>query len=44
MPLFDDRGLPLYPELMAELDAIKRQRIHGLMLVRDWGSRLPWPT
>jgi len=34
----------LYPELMTELDAIKRDRIGGLMLVRDWGDRRPWPT
>ena len=27
-----------------ELDAIKRERIGGLMLVRDWGKRGPWPT
>jgi hypothetical protein len=44
VPLFDDAGLPLYPELMAELDAIKRERIGGLMLCRDWGDRRPWPT
>jgi hypothetical protein len=43
VPLFKD-GLPLYPELMAELDAIKRERIGGLMLCRDWGDRGPWPT
>jgi hypothetical protein len=43
-PLFDDAGLPLYPELMAELDTIKRERIGGLMLCRDWGDRKPWPT
>ena len=43
MPLFDD-GVALYPELMAELDAIKRERIGGLMLCRDWGDRAPWPT
>ena len=29
---------------MAELDAIKRDRIGGLMLARDWGDRRPWPT
>jgi hypothetical protein len=29
---------------MAELDAIKRERIGGLMLRRDWGDRRPWPT
>ena len=44
VPLFDDAGVPLYPELMAELDAIKRERIGGLMLRRDWGDRAPWPT
>lgn len=44
IPLFDDAGNALYPELMAELDEIKRARIGGLMLRRDWGKRLPWPT
>jgi hypothetical protein len=43
MPLFDDTGAPLYPELMAELDAIKRDRIGGLMLCRDKDQR-PWRT
>jgi hypothetical protein len=44
IPLFDDSGAPIYPELMDELDAIKRDRIGGLMLCRDWGNRGPWPT
>lgn len=44
VPLFDEQGVPLFPELMAELDAIKRERIAGLMLCRDWGDRSPWPT
>jgi hypothetical protein len=44
IPLLDDKGAPIYPELQAELDAIKRERIGGLMLVRDWGDRRPWPT
>lgn len=44
IPLFDKNGVPLYPELMAELDAIRRDRIGGLMLTRDWGDRRPWPT
>jgi len=44
IPLFDDAGVPLYPELMAELDGIKHERIGGLMLCRDWGNRGPWPT
>ena len=29
---------------MTELDAIKRERIGGIMLRRDWGDRAPWPT
>jgi hypothetical protein len=29
---------------MAELDAIKKTRIAGLMLRRDWGKQDPWPT
>jgi hypothetical protein len=44
IPLADDAGAPLYPELVAELDALKRERIGGLMLRRDWGDRGPWPT
>jgi hypothetical protein len=43
-PLFDEKGVPLYPDLMAELDAIKRERIGGLLLCRDWGDRRPWAT
>jgi hypothetical protein len=43
-PLFDNDGAALHPELMAELDAIKKKRIGGLMLCRDWGQRGPWPT
>ncbi|MFZ2081659.1 MAG: hypothetical protein WAV38_34420, partial [Xanthobacteraceae bacterium] len=42
VPLFNDQGVPLYPELMIELDALKRERIGGLMLRRDWGDRIPW--
>ena len=39
----------LYPVLQARLDALKAERISGLMLVRDWVDRgakrpLPWPT
>jgi hypothetical protein len=44
VPLFDDAGAALYAELMGELDAIKRDRIGGLMLGRDWGDQRPWPT
>lgn len=51
-PLFDpeaDGNVPLFPELMARLDEIKRGRIGGNMIVRDWKDRaagvpLPWPT
>ncbi len=44
-PLFDpDDGSVLYPELMNELDTIKRERIGGLMIRRDWGDQRPWPT
>jgi len=42
--LFDDDGTALYPELMAELEALKRERIGGLMLRRDWRERATWPT
>jgi hypothetical protein len=45
IPLFDEKTCaPFYPELMAELDAIKKKRIAGLMLRRDWGQHAPWPT
>ena len=42
--LFDENGVPLHPELMSELDAIKRDRIGGLMVTPDRGDRQPWPT
>jgi hypothetical protein len=43
--VFDTAGrLHIDDPLMAELDAIKRDRIGGLMLCRDWGERGPWPT
>jgi hypothetical protein len=44
IPLFDSSGAALYPELIAELEAIKGDRIGGSMLSRDWGNRGPWPT
>jgi hypothetical protein len=45
IPLFDEKtGAPFYPELMAELDVIRRTRIAGLMLRRDWGQHAAWPT
>jgi hypothetical protein len=44
IPLFDDSGAPFFPVLMAELDAVKKKRIGGLMLRRDWGQHAPWPT
>jgi hypothetical protein len=45
IPLVDAKpGAPHFPVLMAELDAIKKTRIAGLMLRRDWGKHDPWPT
>lgn len=49
VPLFDEDGAPLYPELMTRLDEIKKCRIGGLMIVRDWkdedaGVPIPWMT
>jgi hypothetical protein len=48
-PLFDETGKELFPELMAELDAIKEQTVSGLVFRRDHGHRrgrvpLPWIT
>jgi hypothetical protein len=42
-PLLDEKGMPIFPELQAELDAIKRERIAGLMIRRDWNQE-PWPS
>jgi len=38
VPLFDEDGAPLYPELMARLDAVKRSRV-GVLIMRDWKDR-----
>lgn len=48
-PLFDEQGRPLFPELMAELDALKAGIIGGPMFRRDHAHRrsavpLPWIT
>jgi hypothetical protein len=48
-PLFDETGQPLFPELMAELDAIKDKVTSGLAFRRDHEHRksldlLPWIT
>ena len=48
-PLFDETGEPLFPELMAELDAIKEETVSGLIFRRDHRHRrsptpLPWIT
>jgi hypothetical protein len=48
IPLFD-KGAPLFPELMARLDAMKRDRVGGLFFMRDWPDPiakvpLPWAT
>jgi hypothetical protein len=49
IPLFDRSGAALFPELMARMDAMKRNRIGGLMFYRGWSDRaagkpLPWVT
>jgi hypothetical protein len=41
-PLFDKKGKPLYPLLMAELDAMKVLRPTGGLMLRRDGSALPW--
>ena len=41
-PLFNAKGKPLYPALMAELDAIKALRPTGGLMLRRDGSSLPW--
>ena len=48
-PLFDENGEALFPELMAELDEIKKTIVSGLVFRRDHGHRktripLPWIT
>ena len=48
IPLFD-KGVPLFPELMARMDTKKRDRVGGLFFVRDWADPiatvpLPWAT
>lgn len=48
VPLFD-KGSPLFPELMARMDAMKRGRVGGLFFMRDWPDAiakvpLPWAT
>jgi hypothetical protein len=41
-PLFNAKGKPLYPLLMAELDAIKELRPTGGLMLRRDGSSQPW--
>jgi hypothetical protein len=48
-PLFDEAGEALFPELMAELDEIKKTTVSGLVFRRDHAHRrsrtpLPWIT
>jgi hypothetical protein len=43
-PLFNAKGKPLYPELMAELDAMKAHRPTGGLMLRRDGSSRPWAT
>jgi hypothetical protein len=50
IPLYDAAGAALFPELMARMDLMKRDRIGGgRFFVRDWrdpkaGVPLPWAT
>ncbi|WP_229169874.1 hypothetical protein [Bradyrhizobium altum] len=41
-PLFDKKGKPLYPLLVAELDAMKALLPTGGLMLRRDGSSLPW--
>jgi hypothetical protein len=41
-PLFDKKSRPLYPLLMAELDAMKALRPTGGLMLRRDGSSLSW--
>ncbi|SDI24773.1 hypothetical protein SAMN05216338_101964 [Bradyrhizobium sp. Rc2d] len=48
-PLLDETGAPLFPELMDELDEIKKTSLPGLVFRRDHAHRrsatpLPWIT
>lgn len=48
-PLFDEAGEALFPELMAEIDEIKKTTVSGLVFRRDHAHRrsrtpLPWIT
>lgn len=48
-PLSDETGAPLFPELMEELDEIKKTALSGLVFRRDHAHRrsatpLPWIT
>lgn len=48
-PLFDETGEPLFPELMTELDEVKKTMVSGLVFRRDHAHRrastpLPWIT
>ena len=40
--MFNAKGKPHYPVLMAELDAIKALRPTGGLMLRRDGSSLPW--
>lgn len=49
IPLLDDAGAALYPELTARLDHLRAGRIAGLLVVRDWrgageDAPRPWVT
>jgi hypothetical protein len=47
IPLSDEIGAPLFPELVAKLDAIRQRTVSGVMIRRDHKHRrgkvpLPW--
>jgi hypothetical protein len=50
VPLFDQAGAALFPELMARMHGLKANRVgNGLFFLRDWidrraGVPLPWAT
>src|SRR4051812_44001279 len=41
-PLFDAKGMPLYPTLIEELDALKALRPTGGLMLRRDGTGRPW--
>jgi hypothetical protein len=44
IPLSNEEGEALFPDLVAELDEMRRKRIGGLLIVREGLAGTPWPT